>query len=126
MNELSYSKDSTFKCCSNCNTIWEKRDDFLTDPNITIIGYVANFKELETGILLFNHICKSTIAISADNFRELYDGPVFQDRLTGTDDCPSYCLYQNELGHCSAKCECAYIREIIQIIKNWSKTKMME
>jgi hypothetical protein len=114
-------KPGIFKQCNNCDTIWRNRDDFLTDPNITIIGYQADFKELEAGIFLFNHICRTTLAIRADNFKNLYRGPVFQKRLTGTDECPSYCLYQYELGHCVAKCECAYVREIIQIIKRWPK-----
>jgi hypothetical protein len=111
-----------FKRCNNCSWVWKDREDFLSDPHIPIIGYTANFKELETGVFLFNHKCKTTIATSSHYFRDLYDGPVFQERLTGSYECPGYCLYQRELGHCIAKCECAYVREIIQIIKKWPKT----
>ena len=37
---------------------------------------------------------------------------------TGTDDCPGYCLRVDELGRCPARCECAYVREIIHVIRN--------
>jgi hypothetical protein len=54
-------------------------------------------------------------------FRHLYDGPVYAERATGTADCPEYCLYVAELGACLAKCECAYVREILQIVRQWPK-----
>jgi hypothetical protein len=41
--------------------------------------------------------------------------------LTGTAECPEFCLHRSKLNPCPAKCECAYIREIIQAIKNWPK-----
>jgi hypothetical protein len=44
-----------------------------------------------------------------------------EERKTGTEECPGYCLHQDELQPCPARCECAYVREIIQIIRNWPK-----
>ena len=110
-----------FKRCSNCKFEWDSRDSFLGDRNIVVIGYQANFKELLLGLLYFNHSCGGTITIPAYYFVDLYHGPIFDERATGNDCCPEYCLRKEELSHCSAKCECAYIREVIQTIKKWPK-----
>ncbi len=89
----------------------------MDDADIKIIGYEANFKKLEAGLLYFLHTCKNTIALPADVFADLYDGPVFEDRKTETEDCPGYCLNHQRLRRCPAQCECAYIRDIIQMLK---------
>lgn len=116
------SEDSNrFKTCS-CGSSWRDRIDFLDDESIELIGYTPNFKALEMGWLFFNHLtCKSTLAIEAARFIDLYQGEVFTERKTGTDDCPGYCLNRPDLAPCPAKCECAYVREILQIIKDWNK-----
>ena len=119
---MSISIDSIyFKKCSNCGFKWTTRDSFLTDSNLHIIGYQANFTELATGLLYFNHSCGGTLAIRAYLFGDLYNGPIFQERATGGDDCPGYCLHRDELKPCPAECECAYVREIVHMIKNWPK-----
>ena len=90
----------------------------MEDPDIEIVGYQANFKELMAGLLYFNHACKSTLAVSADAFADLYHGPVFEKRQTGSEDCPGFCLHKDELRPCPAECECAFVREVIQCIKD--------
>ena len=110
-----------FKECLPCFYKWFSRDDFLRDSSIEIIGYQVNFDNLLAGYLLFNHSCGATLALSVRNFNGLYEGPIFQERATGSDDCPGYCLYQDQLDTCSARCECAYVRNIIDIIKKWPK-----
>jgi hypothetical protein len=111
-----------FKKCPCCAYTWATRADFLEDPAIEIIGYQVNFVHPEQGFFLSNHLtCKTTMAISTDNFLDLYDGPIFSARLIGTDECPEYCLYEDDLRVCSQECECAQIREIIQIIMHWPK-----
>ena len=106
-----------FKNCNNCDKIWPTRQDFIVDRDITIVGYQANFKNLEAGLLYFNHSCKNTVALPAELFADLYDGPIFTEPKTGTDACPGYCLNKEELRPCGAECECAYIREIMQLFK---------
>jgi hypothetical protein len=113
------SKRPIFKQCTCCGFQWRSRDAFLWDQTAVIVGYQARFKELETGIFLFNHSCGTTLAIQAGVFKDMYNGPIFQERATGTDDCPGYCLNKNTLKPCPAKCECAYVREIIQLIKTY-------
>ena len=116
----------SFKKCSVCKKVWVTRDDFLYDTEVSIVGYQVHFDELTEGLFLFNHSCGSTISLMAGAFRDLYDGPMFQARMTGSDDCPGYCISKSELRPCPAKCECAYVREIIQLIKTWPKNNRYE
>jgi hypothetical protein len=113
---------NVFKKCSCCTAPWFTRDDFLHDDQIELIGYQANFSHLELGYLLFNHLsCESTIAIHAGLFKDLYAGPIFGQRLTGTDACQGFCIDTEALEPCVEQCECAYVRDILQIIRDWPK-----
>ena len=110
-----------FKCCPNCGFQWSQRVDFLGDPNIVLIGYQVNFRELNAGIFLFNHTCNGTLGIHALDFSDMYKGPIFEERLTGSDPCPGHCLHEDDLRPCPAKCECGYVRHILQLIRAWPK-----
>ena len=112
-----------FRQCSVCSAVWPNRDSFLSDPAIHILGYQVNFQELTEGLFLLNHSCGTTLAIKAGDFQDLYKGPIHQERLTGSEECPRYCLRKEELRPCPTKCECAYVREIVQIVKNWPKMR---
>ena len=106
-----------FKQCSKCHTEWQERADFLNDPDIKLIGYQANFKNLELGLLLFNHLsCRTTLSVEAGKLKDMYEGPVYEKRLTGSDRCPGYCLHKSVLRPCPEECECSYIRWIIDKI----------
>jgi hypothetical protein len=108
-----------FKKCGHCEEEWITRSEFIVDKTIQLIGYQAHFEELELGLLLFNHTrCKSTLAVKAALFTDLYTGPVFSERKTGQKDCPGFCLEIKNLSPCYAQCECAYIRELFSIIEN--------
>jgi len=106
-----------FKLCKNCGRQWATRDDFLNDTDITLIGYQAHFEELTWGLFLFTPICKTPLSLNAGKFTDLYDGPVFSEWKTGKEECPGFCLEINSLDPCTAKCEGAYIRETMQIIR---------
>jgi hypothetical protein len=113
-----------FKRCTVCQRSWPDRDGFLSDPALVLIGYQVNFDDLEAGLLLFNHMvpgCRTTLAIDAAAFSELYDGPVFEERKTGTAECPGYCRHRDDLSPCPAQCACAYLREILPLIQQWPK-----
>ena len=111
-----------FKKCTSCGHPWQSREDFLNDSAADLIGYQVNFEHLHLGYFLFNHLdCGTTLGIHAAEFKDLYSGPVYEERLFGTEQCPEYCQHENQLEPCPAKCECAYVRDIIQIIRNWPK-----
>lgn len=118
MNEPEIvSQDHAFKICPSCGHSWKARDAFMRDPGLTLIGYQVDFRQLTAGLLLFNHTCRSTIAVRVEEFVDLYRGEIFQERATGTDQCPGHCLHKNNLLPCPAHCECAFVREIIQVLK---------
>lgn len=108
---------SVFAQCPNCGAAWQTRQVFLEDPDVNIIGYQAHFEELTAGLFLFNHSCGGTFSLQVDAFRDMYGGPVFTKRLTGTDSCPGHCVHKHSLESCPAKCECAFVRDIIQKLR---------
>lgn len=103
-----------------CARVWKTRDDFLRDKSLEINGYGAYFDQLEKSLFYFTHNiegCRSTLTVSAENFFSLYSGKKYKDRRTREKDCPGYCLDKEQLDRCDAFCECAFNREIIQVIK---------
>ncbi|MDP3980654.1 MAG: hypothetical protein Q8Q33_04485 [Chlamydiota bacterium] len=120
-NSNANRRNTLFKKCPSCGHDWDCRDAFLNDPNVLILGYQVNFSKLEAGTFLFNHSCKTTLALRAGVFKDLYDGPIFLERLLGEHACPGYCLHQNDMRPCPEACECAYVTQVIQQIKDWPK-----
>jgi hypothetical protein len=110
-----------FKKCSKCRFVWRERTSFLTDPNVKMVGYQVHFEKLKAGLFLFDHSCRTTMAVEAGKFQDLYDGPMFADNLTGTEDGEDRCLQLTDLHPCRLKCECTYVRNVAQIILNWPK-----
>jgi hypothetical protein len=103
-----------------CSAKWKTRDDFLNDRSLGINGYQADFENLESSLFYFTHLkkdCFSTLVLEANDFLSLYAGKKYPERRTRMDDCPGYCLEKEQLSRCDAFCECAFNREIIQIMK---------
>jgi hypothetical protein len=102
--------------------VWRTREAFLDDPQVEIVGFQANCADLLLGLFLFNPLARgSTIAAPAELFRDPYDGFIYSKRATGTADCPEDCLRESERSVCPAECACAYVREILRIVRRWSK-----
>ena len=111
-----------FKTCTGCKTPWFSRNEFLANDNIEIVGYQVNFGDLRLGLFLFNHLtCQSTIGVPAGLFKDLHDGPVFSKCLAGSEQCPGYCMSREVLQPCQNRCEGAYVRDILQILRDWPK-----
>lgn len=107
-----------------CRQVWVNREVFLSDPSVTVVGYQANFEDLEAGLFFFNHAkrgCGSTLAVGVREFEGLSEGPLYRERLENTDECPEYCLRPEELQPCPLHCECAYVRDVLQVIRSWKK-----
>jgi hypothetical protein len=113
-----------FKTCPLCAKVWTSRRELLTDPDIELVGYQVDFEELALGLFLFNHnTCQTTLSVRAGRLKDLYLGPVFRERKTGQQECQGYCLRRSALGPCPAECECAWVRVLLQIIRNWPKSE---
>ena len=114
------AEEKIFKKCPMCSTEWKTRDEFLDDQSLKLNGYLADFEKLEWGLFYFTHTiegCFSTMALEAKDFSTLYSGKKYTERRTGEEECPGYCLDKEQLNRCNAFCECAFNREVIQIIK---------
>jgi hypothetical protein len=114
----------SFKTCNKCGAEWADREAFLADPDLRLIGYQVDFADLKAGLFMFNHSCRTTLAFRAEVFADLYSGPIFGERRTGGPDCLGYCLHREELRPCPAKCECAFVREILNVVKNHPKRRL--
>lgn len=109
-----------FKVCPMCGTQWQNQDAFLDDQTLEINGYQADFEKLEDSIFYFTHKvegCFTTMAIQAKDFLNLYSGKRYSERRTGLEDCPGYCSEKEQLDRCDALCECAFNREVIQVVR---------
>lgn len=115
---------ATFKTCTNCQEHWDDLDAFIQDPTIELVGYMPTFDDLVLGLFLFNHGCGTTLACEVSLFEHLYDGPVYKIKKTGEPECPGYCLSETDFSPCPVKCSCAFVRETLQIIKQWPKTNV--
>ena len=114
---------NNFKVCPKCRYEWETREDFLGDPSISVIGFLADNVEVEKGAYLFNHMppknrCNSTLAIYVSQFMDLYHGPKHEDLKAGSEECSGYCARVEVLERCNACCRNATARELISIIKD--------
>ncbi len=122
---VEQAEAAAFKVCGMCGKAWRSRDEFLADPEIRCIGYQVHYEDLELGLFDFNHeTCGTTMMIRASHFTDLYAGPPYTKRLTGTEDCPGYCLHRTELRSCPAQCICAYIRSVLDTIVGWKKASL--
>lgn len=118
------SEEQPFKVCTNCGYVWQDRETFLSDPSLHLDGYQVNFIDLEEGLFLFTHTieeCGSTIALPAGRFTDMHDGPLFEENVRGKEGCDGSCLHTGVIDPCKAKCECAYVRDVLQTVKAWKK-----
>lgn len=112
----------TFKSCSNCQMHWHCMDDFIEDPKVQLVGYMPTFDDLLNGLFLFNHHCGTTLACQVALFEHLYDGPIYQVKKNGQSECPGYCQNKTEFSACPVRCNCAYVRETLRILRQWPKS----
>ncbi len=109
-----------FKICPCCFKKWTTREAFLSDHSLKLNGYKADFKDLEFGMFFFTHHidgCHSTMALMVGDFRSLYSGEIYAEKKALSEECPRYCVNENQLSRCNAFCECAFVREIMHIIQ---------
>ncbi len=113
-----------FKVCPCCGEVWRCRSDFIKDNSLYLNGYMADFNVLEKGLFYFTHLvegCRSTLVVHASHFLDLYSGTRYTEKNSGRDDCPGHCHNRGHLERCSAICEYAFVREVIQIILKLKK-----
>lgn len=106
--------------CTMCNTSWSDLESLVTDTNLEVVGYQARFDCPHEGLVLITHNverCRTTIGISVANLRPLYFGPEYNERRTGSAECPGLCLLEGRLEECEAPCDMAWVRRVIQFMR---------
>ncbi len=115
-----------FKVCPTCSEKWDMVEALLADPLVELIGYQVNLNVLEDGLFYFLHhreSCGTTMAIPVAAFKKLSDLPFLAPRAAAAPEgCEGLCLKRGELGACPQKCECNWVREIMQTIHKWKKS----
>lgn len=112
---------TVFKKCPCCKYGWETRDQFLDDKTLIVNGYSADFEDLDLGLFFFTHQvenCGSTMTMHVKEFKDLYKGEIYSERKTLGADCPRFCTDKYQLARCEARCECAWVRILLILIKN--------
>jgi hypothetical protein len=113
-----------FKICTNCFAEWKSLDDFLSDPELKLVGYQVAFEDLEGGLFFFNHNrknCGTTLAIPVKDFTLLSLRPIVIRRPAPFKCDLGLCVRKGSLEPCPVACECVWVREIMQVILNWKK-----
>jgi len=109
-----------FKICPSCKTVWPTMEDYLSDPELNVVGYQVAFDDLLGGLFIFNHFhndCGTSMAIPVKKFVSLSELPILNKRIECPEKCPGLCMHADELGPCPVKCECTWVREVLQTIK---------
>ena len=115
-------KEEAFKTCTNCQTVWPTLEEFLSDPEVQLAGYQAHFDDLLGGLFLFSHVhddCYTTLGLPVGKFVSLSTMPILTKRTVEPPDCPGLCMREGALSPCPVKCECNWVRDVLQTIKNW-------
>jgi hypothetical protein len=110
-----------FKTCPSCSQIWQTRDEFVLDTQLELNGYKADFEKLEYGLFFFTHHqngCFSTMAIEVLDFKDMFSGKPYPERKTDSEECPGYCRDKEQLERCDNICECAFVREIMNMLRD--------
>ncbi len=117
--------ETPFKVCPMCSEKWNRVEALLADPAIELKGYQVNFDALEEGLFYFLHHrtgCETTLGIPIKAFKGLSDLPFLAPSLESRpENCTGLCLNEHELGECPEKCNCNWVRDVMQTIRIWKK-----
>jgi hypothetical protein len=109
-----------FRECPKCRHLWPDGESFLSDSSLRFLGYQVNYEELNDGLFLFVHhipSCGTSLAVKPGDFINMHKWPVFGDCLANTEQCAGHCPNVDDLNPCPQPCNCAYVRDIMQGVK---------
>jgi hypothetical protein len=106
-----------FKVCGSCRRTWSTWEEFVTDPEVRLLGLQSRASLPDATVLVFEHFCGSSVSILTKRLHHLvphHPGAKWPS-LRDTDECPGLCLDLSERGRCVAPCRHALDREILAI-----------
>jgi hypothetical protein len=89
------------------------------EPQIAFVGYQAFVHDGVLGVFLFNHkLCGTTLALSASVFRDLREGPVYEQSAHRSAQTTEHCLALSSGDECPPECECAFVQAVIETVSS--------
>ncbi len=110
----------TFKICAMCGYQWKSLEEFATDVQLRLEGYMADFAQPENGLIVLTHVCHSchsTLSLATGNFEHWRTGPIVTDLRMMSNECPGHCLDSANLEVCTVDCSMRWVREVLQYLK---------
>jgi len=108
------NENAAFKSCA-CGSVWEEQESFIRDKDIDATGMTILPRNGTTKLyFFFNHEkCRSTLAISADDFADLIEEQIPQKVMAGEEECPGHCTNIESLEKCENECHNAPFRRLL-------------
>lgn len=109
---------SVFKVCGSCRHTWLTWEDFVTDPEVRLLGLQSPTTLPDATVLVFEHFCGSSVSILTRRLHHLVpDHPAVDwPSLRGTDKCPGHCFDRADRAPCDQRCRHALDRDILALI----------
>ena len=99
-----------------CRKQWATRQDFISDPELRLLGLQAVPNFPDANLLVFEHECGTSVSVLASRLRDLIPDPEPDDPslplLQGTESCRGYCNRLEELEVCDQRCSNARDRRL--------------
>ena len=108
-----------FKSCGSCRTPCPSWEEFVTDPQVRLLGLQAIAGVADASLLVFEHRCGSSVSVLTKRLRYLlpeHQGANWPS-LRGTDQCPGHCLHLGDMSVCPRECRNGRDRELIKLVQ---------
>ncbi len=122
-----------FQTCGSCRRQWDQWTDFVLDPEVRLIGFQAFPGLPDANLLVFEHLCGSSISILIKRLRHHFMTPgesTGLDSLFGTETCLGHCRYLEDLEACDRPCINArdrqLIRRLLEMRRNWCQVSKIQ
>ncbi|NJD17899.1 MAG: hypothetical protein FIA95_01235 [Gemmatimonadetes bacterium] len=106
-----------FKVCGSCRRTWHTWEEFVTDPEVRLLGLQSRASVPEATVLVFEHFCGGSVSILTHRLHHLVPGhpAAGWPSLRDTDRCPAHSLDISDHRRCVERCRHVLDREIVAI-----------
>jgi hypothetical protein len=108
--------EASFRSCGMCRKQWPTRQDFISDPELRLLGLQAVPDFPDANLLVFEHECGTSVSVLASRLRDLVPDAEADDPslplLQGTESCSGFCNRLESLEACDRRCRNARDRRL--------------
>lgn len=108
-----------FRICRSCGARWATLLAFLEDATVRVVGLQVAGHVPDANILIFEHVCGSTVSVRASRLRFLLADPqdgAGRPTLFGSELCRGFCRSLDDFSTCDRSCANARDRRVLQIV----------